>query len=71
MYRGLKVLILFLGMFALLSLPLNAASKPKFSGLILVDTRQMLLAHPLFGKFDPKTRRFTGTRSETYKWFGW
>lgn len=32
--------------------------------IIVVDTRTMLLAHPLFSSFDPQTRRFKGTRSE-------
>lgn len=31
---------------------------------IMVDTRLMLLAHPLFAKFDPETARFRGTSSE-------
>lgn len=34
------------------------------SKVIFVDTRTMLLAHPLFHKFDVTTRRFAGTRSE-------
>ncbi len=31
---------------------------------IMVDTRLMLLAHPLFGNFNTTTGRFTGTSSE-------
>lgn len=31
---------------------------------VMVDTRLMLLAHPLFAKFDPETSRFRGTSSE-------
>lgn len=31
---------------------------------IMVDTRLMLLAHPLFTQFDPQTARFRGTSSE-------
>ena len=50
-----KFFIIFL--FSVLLLPATAET-------ILVDTRLMLLAHPLFEKFDPVTGRFRGTSSE-------
>lgn len=39
-------------------------SKSQRNKIIVIDTRTMLLAHPLFSSFDPDTRRFKGTRSE-------
>ncbi|HNX74145.1 MAG TPA: hypothetical protein PLM07_02545 [Candidatus Rifleibacterium sp.] len=50
-----KFFIIFF--FSILLLPTAAET-------ILVDTRLMLLAHPLFEKFDPVTGRFKGTSSE-------
>ncbi len=51
-----KLLLLFAAV--LIALPALHA------GPIMVDTRLMLLAHPLFTKFDPQTARFRGTSSE-------
>ncbi len=34
---------------------------------IFIDTRLMILAHPLFRAFDPKTKRFKGTSSESFQ----
>ncbi len=34
---------------------------------IFIDSRLLVLAHPLFGAFDPKTKRFKGTSSESFQ----
>ena len=34
---------------------------------IFIDSRLMILAHPLFRAFDPKSKRFKGTSSESFQ----
>lgn len=60
-YSLLVMMMLFLT--AVLGAQTSARSR-QHSKIIVIDTRPMLLAHPLFSSFDPKTRRFIGTRSE-------
>ena len=49
----------------------NAAesnTEKAISGMpIFIDTRLMVMAHPLFKAFDPKTQRFKGTSSESFQ----
>ncbi|GAB1352492.1 hypothetical protein MASR1M12_12230 [Erysipelotrichia bacterium] len=51
-----KLLLIFMA--GVIALPVVQAEP------IMVDTRLMLLAHPLFTQFDPQTARFRGTSSE-------
>ncbi|MDN5280082.1 MAG: hypothetical protein PWR01_4047 [Clostridiales bacterium] len=44
--------------------PLCLAQNSDSGGVIVIDTRPMLLAHPLFHQYNPETKRFDGTRSE-------
>lgn len=41
--------------------------KAVFGTPIFIDSRLMVLAHPLFRAFDPKTQRFKGTSSESFQ----
>ena len=55
---------LLIAVFLIISVSGFAQTGRSKSKVIFVDTRTMLLAHPLFQKFDVNTRRFAGTRSE-------
>ena len=64
-----SILLLLLG-FCSVSM-INAAepnTEKAISGIpIFIDTRLMVMAHPLFKAFDPKTQRFKGTSSESFQ----
>lgn len=55
------LVILALSMTTVLAAQTKISQRNK---IIVIDTRPMLLAHPMFSNFDPDTRRFKGTRSE-------
>lgn len=59
---GIVLAVLVLA--ALGTVPAAAQDAPVPNGVVYVDTRLLLLAHPLFHQLDEKTRRFTNTSSE-------
>ena len=63
-------LLLFLFVFCLITITGDAeqnAQKPISNTAIFIDSRLMVMAHPLFKAFDPKTQRFKGTSSESFQ----
>ena len=64
-----SILLMLLG-FCLITTIVSAEqnTEKEISGTpIFIDTRLMVLAHPLFKAFDPKTGRFKGTSSESFE----
>ncbi len=63
-----SILLLLLGFCSVSMANATDSKKEKaISGMpIFIDTRLMVLAHPLFNAFDPKTQRFKGTSSESF-----
>ena len=64
-----SILLLILGFCSVSMANATDSKKEKaISGMpIFIDTRLMVLAHPLFNAFDPKTQRFKGTSSESFQ----
>ena len=61
-YGQKKLIYLLLPIFFMV-LPSEVFSAAR-ENVIVVDSRAMLLAHPLFQRFNPESGRFNGTRSE-------
>jgi len=67
MFKHFNARLLFLSVMLIAFLPAITTAQTRNgqrNRIIVVDTRPMLLAHPMFANFDPETRRFKGTRSE-------
>lgn len=61
-------LLLLVFVSAALSNAAEQNTEKAISGIpIFIDTRLMVMAHPLFKAFDPKTQRFKGTSSESFE----
>ena len=65
-----KCIFLLLFLFCSTIINTNAEEKAeatKSSTPIFIDSRLLVLAHPLFKAFDPKSKRFKGTSSESFE----
>lgn len=61
------LLILAFCSFAVIGTAEHNAGKTISNVPIFIDSRLLVLAHPLFRAFDPKSRRFKGTSSESFE----
>ena len=65
--NGIFLLFLLLSSAALSNAAEQNIEKTDSGTPVFIDTRLMVMAHPLFKAFDPKSRRFKGTSSESFE----